>query len=499
MKNTDAVGKDEFCLKIFKNCVTKIAKILTHLINCIMETKIWPKKLKIQVVRPIFKKGRKQVMDNYRPVSILPTMNKIIEKFFALNLQNFLKKENIIIEEQFGFQKGKGTNEALKILNSKVAGALHEGKSVGAIFVDLQKAFDTINRTVLIQKMRNTGIPENFCCIMESYLQDRFCCVKINNKYSNEWETKYGVPQGSILGPILFLIYINDIKESNNKLNFILFADDIVCLAIEQDKEKLIQKLQEDLNYLQDWCTDNDLYINEEKTKIMLFKNNEETVVNFKLHSSGCFDKSQQCKCGKVDVIKSIKYLGVTIDDKFNFELHVDEIIKKLRQVSPKLYQLKNILNGKNKKIVYESLIKPHLLYAVEVYGNGKKSAIKRLEKVQNKLVKILFTNKVNTKAHEIYVNFNILKIQKLHAYVLLLKNFFKFKNKREEQIETKSYNTKNFAFKPILTKNKYGEKLENYVIPRLFNKLPEEFWNVKSFGELKKASRIWLGGDKWD
>ena len=205
IKITDAEGYDEFSLRIFKKNPKTTAELLTKITNSIIQNCLWPKKLKISVVRPIYKKGKKNVCDNYRPVALLPALNKPIEKFFANQLNNFLEKNSIIIKEQYGFQKGKGTVDALKEINEKITDALSSGKKVGAIFIDLQKAFDTVNRSKLLNKLVQIGIEEKFVKIMGSYLEKRESCVRVDNQYSELIETNYGVPQGSILGPIFFL------------------------------------------------------------------------------------------------------------------------------------------------------------------------------------------------------------------------------------------------------------------------------------------------------
>jgi hypothetical protein len=445
IKNSHAMGTDQINVKNLKDSAQNTARVLAHLTNAIIEKKVWPKKLKVQMIRPIFKKGKKSDFNNYRPISILPIINKLIEKFFAINLQKFLSMEKIIQKDQYGFQKGKGTNEALKKANEKIAKALHEGKRVGAIFIDLQKAFDTINREILIQKIRNYGLPEDFCGVLECYLSERTCCVKIDQTYSQQLESKYGVPQGSILGPILFLIYINDITETDtaNKLDMLLFADDILCLVFEKDLELLCLSLQNNLNYIQNWCLKNELYISEEKTKIMLFKTKEEFHSTIQLHEGNCTNKGQECKCTIIKATKSIKYLGLIFDDQYNFEIHMNEMVKKIRQIIPKLYYLRKVLNCKNNKIIYDAWIKSILQYGIEVYANGKAKSLKRLEKIQNKVIKILFGNRKRKHAKDIYTQMKILKVKELHRFVILIKYFFKIKNKREEIKKEKSYDTK--------------------------------------------------------
>ena len=450
--------------------------------------------MKIQVIRPIYKKGVKKDLDNYRPIAILPSINKIIEKFFSNKLQSFLEKENIIINDQFGFQKNKGTNEALKKINDDICKALHEGKHVGAIFIDLQKAFDTINRHRLKRKMLKYGIDKKLCAILGDYLDHRSSCVRLGKNYSDLVNINYGVPQGSILGPILFLIYINDIKGKNN-LNVTLFADDILCLAIGESYEELIEQLQQNLNKLQTWCLDNELYISEEKTKFMIFKHEEREMKLF-IHGEKCNRLNCKETCNEINQTENIKYLGLEIDTKWNFDIHIDNIIKKLRQITPKLYCVKKLLSCKNKKIIYDSWIKSHLQYGLEIYGCAKAKEINRLQKIQNKIIKILFGSRSYQKTTHIFEKHQILTIKQLFEYNIIIKYFFQMKTLRENKIKAKIYPTTKFKFQPILTKNKFGEKVSTYYIPNIFNKLSEPMWNLKSYNKLKIETKRFILGE---
>ena len=376
----------------------------------------------------------------------------------------------------------------------KITAALNQGKKVGAIFIDLQKAFDTVNRERLVKKLECYGIGEEFCGILTSYLEDRQSCIRLENEYSELEETRYGVPQGSILGPLLFLIYINDIN-SKKKLNLTLFADDIMALVIEETYEELQINLQRNLNWIQDWCQTNELYISEGKTKYIIFNQKSEQNSELILHKEKCNRGTCKTSCSIIMRVNQIKYLGLEIDEKWSFAKHIEVLCKKLRQTMPKLYTIKNILNFKNKKIIYDSWIKSYILYGIETYGWAKMKEINRIQKVQNKIVKILFGNQYCNSATEIYKKTNILKIKQLQEYTIIIKNFYEVKTMRTEKIRDKIYKTKNTNLLPALTTNKYGERHSSFYIPKIFSDTPEKIWELEKIGKIKKEIFSWLKG----
>jgi hypothetical protein len=253
------------------------------------------------------------------------------------------------------------------------------------------------------------------------------------------------------------------------------------------------RKMQNDLNTIQDWCLANELYINEDKTKIMMFRQKEQNKLNIFLHGEKCEAVSCDKTCNKLCEVSTIRYLGVEIDSRWAFDVHIDNIIKKLRQCMPKLYFLKKLLSENNKKIIYESWIKAHLLYALEVYGGAKAKELNRLQKIQNRIIKILFGKRNRFSTQQIFLQQKILKIKQLYEYNIIIKHFFSMKLVREDIINEKIHQTKNITFQPILTRNKYGEKLAKFYLPTIFNKLPSTIWTLNKYSEIKKSTKNYL------
>jgi hypothetical protein len=236
LKGKKSTGYDGFLLEHFINTSLNTGIFMSKLICSIIDTEIWPDNLKKQVLRPVYKKGDKKDCNNYRPIALLPVLNKIVEKFFAEQIEKFFKKFQLMNKQQYGYQKGIGTVDALHYINNNITRALNEGKFVGAILIDLQKAFDTLNKEILTEKLYKQGIRGKMLAILISYLTSRKCCVRINNENSDWSEVLHGVPQGSILGPLLFLIYVNDIKDIDWNTCVTLYADDIFMLSIHNEK-----------------------------------------------------------------------------------------------------------------------------------------------------------------------------------------------------------------------------------------------------------------------
>ena len=261
-------------------------------------------------------------------------------------------------------------------MNDKVTAALNSGMFVGTILIDLSRAFDTINHDILLKKCNRLGLRGKFFNILKDFMANRKVITKIEEEISEEGAIAYGVPQGSVLGPLLFLIYVNDIGNwSNNTIHY-LFADDIILIAMEEHYETMIKKLQGDFNEIMSWCDTNELFINEEKTQFMCVasKNKKKLVTNKKIffHKSGCSEKD--CQCGNVIEVQDTKYLGLVVDTKWSNKKHIELVIRKLRQMMPKLYKLRSFLDTKNKIRIYSAWIESTLRYGIQAYGQAKKN-----------------------------------------------------------------------------------------------------------------------------
>ena len=243
-KKTDL---NDISVDMFKRARHVLSEPLLQLINNCFETGIFPDILKIASITPIYKKGDRCTLTNYRPISILPLLSKILEKVIAVRITSWLSKHSLLSPKQFGFQRGKSTLDALISLTDFIYGALNSRKHTLSVFVDLRKAFDTVQHKILLHKLHLLGIRGLPLELLNSYLFDRKQCVKIGNTKSNLKTISIGVPQSSILSPILFLLYVNDFPMVSDKLSSVIFADDTSISLTDSDQETLVDNFNSEL------------------------------------------------------------------------------------------------------------------------------------------------------------------------------------------------------------------------------------------------------------
>ena len=271
LRNSKSEGFDGLCISPIKASIHILASPLSYICNLSFSTAIFPDKLKTAKVFPVFKSDDITHFSNYRPISILPCLSKVLEKLFYSRLYTFITKFNIFNHHQYGFRQHYSTYMAvLELINNIYQGFENNEFTVG-IFVDLKKAFDTVNHSILLDKLSYYGIRGIPPAWLSSYLSNRQQYVLVNNCSSPYNTIKCGVPQGSVLGPLHFLIYINDLFNSSHQLSFILFADDTNIFFRHRNINTLINILNKELTYVSQWFNINNLTLCPEKTKFILF------------------------------------------------------------------------------------------------------------------------------------------------------------------------------------------------------------------------------------
>ena len=325
---------------VFEPCVTKATgpngiptKLLQMIGNivCTPLSKIYnisvlggchPNKLKFVNVVPIFKKGSRLSISNYRPISLLSNLNKIFEKIMYKRIYSFLEKYGCLYELQFGFRAKHSTVHTLINITEKIRSALDNNKVACGIFIDLQKAFDTINHEILLTKLDYYGFRGNIKNWFRSYLYERKQNVIINGFKSKSSIIKHGVPQGSVLGPVLFLLYINDLHKCIKHSTTYHFADDTNLLNITPDYKTLQREINQDLHHLHEWLVANKISLNNDKTELIFFHKVRSVIpidIKIKLNGKTLYPSHK------------IKYLGIYLDEILSGIPHCEELLKKLQ------------------------------------------------------------------------------------------------------------------------------------------------------------------------
>ena len=374
-----STGYDGLSMKLLKQIIQSIAQPLEYIFNISLSCGICPSLLKIAKVVPIYKKDDKTQVTNYRPISLLPSISKVLEKIVYKRLISFLTVNNILNQSQFGFRKNCSTDFAIIELIDKVTKQLSQKEHVIAVFMDLSKAFDTIDHNILLYKLDHYGIRGPALSWFKSYLSDRQQFVHINGYDSSMSNIHCGVPQGSILGPLLFLIYINDILNSSSILKFTLFADDTTVLASHKNRDSLIHILNSELTKISSWFKCNKLSLNIGKTNFMHFQT---THTNINPQSN--YDiKIDGLPLEKKDYTK---FLGVTIDRHLSWNYHIANTSSHLAKGIGILYRVKHILPQKHLLMLYNTLLLPYITYCNLIWGNCGTSKLNSIFLLQKRL-----------------------------------------------------------------------------------------------------------------
>jgi hypothetical protein len=429
---------DGISSKLLKAVAIEISFPLAHIFNLSLSTGIFPDALKRSRVVPVHKQGDKHNCDNYRPIALLSSISKILERFVATKLVNHLELNKLLSKNQFGFQKGKNTEQNLiKALNI-ISNAINNGEYCIGIFIDLRKAFDVCSHKILLKKLQKFGVNNVALEWFRSYLANRKQQVDIQNNLSDPITINISVLQGSILGPILFLCYINDLPNSSI-LDTLLFADDTAGFKSGKNLPELMDQINIELKKWSAWFRANRMAVNVKKTKFIIF------------HSRGkkCdlggrklfFDDNEQdlpFDQGKISEIERVcddhaekelrayKTLGVYFDETLSLNRHVEALVTKLSRALYMLSRVRNILPAKALKSIYYALFHSHLLYCPTVIACTSNANIEKIVKMQKKAIRIISNATYNAHTAPLFTHHNILpyksiikqsKLTFMHSY----------------------------------------------------------------------------------
>ena len=466
-----------------------LAPVICHLINLFVQQGYFPDKLKVGCITPIFKSGDRKKVNNYRPVCSLSPLSKIIEKVINNRMVNFLEDNELFSKTQFGFRKNMGTEAALSNYVDHLQDILNTtGNHAISIFLDLSKAFDVIDHKILETKLYHYGFRGKFLEFILSFIKDRQYFVYINGKNSDTKTVNIGVPQGSTLGPLLFLLYINDMTNCSPDLFLTQFADDSTITYSSNDLTLMKGKIEDEFGKVLEWLAANKLIINLTKTQLMVFTNTHRTdTVSITVNNQ------------TVQEVADTKFLGVILDNKLCWDAHIKHISKKISKSVSILKMLKYTFPTRALKTLYYSLIYPYYNYCNLIWGSAANTHLNSLILLQKKSIRII--SKVGFYEHTepLFNEHKVLTVPKIYNYNCAKfiyqcynnNTYSNFKDKLKTNSEYHGYNTrsKHLLRKPRQRLSKFTHSFVYNGI-ELWNLLPERVKTVNSFDSFKILSK---------
>ena len=485
-------GPDNISPRILQACEPELRRALTNVFNYSFETATYPSQLKIAKVLALYKKNSSFLPENYRPISLLSCLDKIFEKLIHKRLMEFINKYKILILEQYGFLKNHSTMSALIDVIDNVRNYIDKGELALGIYLDLKKAFDTVNHSILLAKLEHYGFRGHVNQLIRSYLSNRKQYTIVDGSNSDTMLINTGVPQGSVLGPLFFLLYINDIITCLKHSKATLFADDTSLLVHHKNIRTLKEQAEEDLKNVYDWLLANKLSLSWEKTNFIIYHTPKNKLLVGNIRDLKVYNFS-------IKRVNCVKYLGLYIDDQLKWDEHVNYLCNTLSKNFHMFYSIRDILTENLKRQLYFSMVYSRIIYGIVIYGACRDSLLKKVQVLQNKLLKVLYKLPFRSDTDVMHLNLDILKVKDIYKYqiqkfvyeslnktcIKQFHNFYKHNN-TIHQLNTRQQSQLHRA----RVKTKYGEHSIKYYGAGLWNSLDNNIQQSKSLDIFKKALR---------
>lgn len=478
-------GNDTISVRVLKSIKSEIAPPLAMLINKSIYNAVFPRVFKVATVVPIHKKGDPTSPDNYRPISILPLFSKVFEKCISIQLLSYLKTFNILSPEQFGFRRGLSTSDALLSWSEKIYDALDLRKHCLSVFIDYSKAFDTVNCQILLNKLSHYGIrglPNDW---FRSYIFGRQQRVRIKSSFSTFSTNNIGVPQGSVLGPLLFILYINDLPSMASDFKTTLFADDTTFVDSDASLDTLMTRCSESLDLVSKWAQSNRLSVNESKTQCLLFSNRMNAVTD------------EQLTFNNFDVIFSteVKFLGTIIDENLRFKPHIDYVHRKVSKNIGILYKLGPHCDRKCLINMYYCFIYPYFTYGNLLWGGTSHTLLNSLFILQKRAIRIITNSSYLAHTSSLFKSTEILKLSDLSKYLLAIHQFGLI-SKGQATFPVHGYQTRNIQNPlPQFHRLKMTQQAVTYRGPSVWRELPNHLKLIHSLKLFKRELKLYYVG----
>lgn len=471
LKNNKSSGPSSIPNKLFKQFKKSLSEPLTLLINLTFSEGKFPTILKMGKIFPIHKKGSKIEVTNYRPISLLSNISKIIEKMVHDRLYMFLEQNEAFYNYQFGFRNNHSTNHALIEITEQIRNACDQKLYTCGVYLDLQKAFDTVNHEILLKKLKHYGIKGTSYDWFQSYLCLRLQYTQIKDDESSPKIVSHGVPQGSVLGPLLFILFINDMHNSVVHSKVHHYADDTNLLLTSNSLKTINRQVNHDLSLISHWLKANKISLNTTKTEIIVFRPKQKQItkhLNFRINGQ------------KINTCSSVKYLGVILQENLEWNLHLNTLNLKLNRAIGLLCKIRHYVPKFLLKTLYYTIFHSHLIYACQIWGQSQ-AMLNKVQPLQDKALRIINFKPDNYEVAELYKKDKILKIT---DYVKLLNYLFV----RDVLVESSIPSFQNFFTKSEdLHNHNTRHARQNSVLLRQQN---TDFYGIKSIHH--QAAQAW-------
>lgn len=475
-------GKDEVPCNLIRDTAEYLVTILVYLVNISFENGHFPDQLKTAIVIPVYKKNDPSDIKNYRPIALLSVFSKIFEKAFQTRLSCFINRYNLLTTRQYGFCKNRSTQDAILSFYEKILNNFNNNLKLVGLFFDFSKAFDCINHKLLLKKLEVYGIRGKALTWIISYLNERKQIVKITQDrkvcLSESVDVLTGVPQGSVLGPLLFILFINDITDSIDDHRFLtLFADDTSAIITADNINVLSMYARKCVENICTWCESNGLVLNSQKTDLVFF-----SPIGVKQDFSVLVRAADKSICQS----EAVKFLGLKLDKNLSWQKHTESLTKNLSSKNYAIIQLRELVNIDTLKIFYYGCVNSVLSYGILCWGNS--SAVQKVFILQKRIIRSMFTLSYNTSCRPYFRQHGILTIYSMYilqAVCYVRKNINQFIKCNE--INKYHTRTGNNLYVPAyrLTQVSKGPFIASI---KIYNHLPQKLKDIDSFNSFKNS-----------
>ena len=481
LQSSKATGLDNINSRLLKDAAAVVAQPLTDIMNQSLRTGIIPVSWKKARVTPIYKDSNPLSPSNYRPISILPVVMKVFERAVQQQLVKFLKENSIFCDQQSGFRECHSTHTATTDVSDYILQNMDRGLLTGAVYLDLKKAFDTVDFQTLLFKLRCLGITDVEYTWFENYLYDRRQCVSHNSSRSDELGVSCGVPQGSILGPILFVIFVNDFPSAIQYSKVVLYADDTVLMFASTSIQEIQDCLSSDLQFASGWFRQNKLHLNVSKCKWTLFGTEKRLKT--------CEVPDIKIDSNSLEHVSTYKYLGLYFDKNLNWQVQVESMCNKLKQRLGVLRRVRCYLDRNTTLLLFNALVQPVADYCDTVYGSCSKTLLNKIQRLLCKGGRIILNAPLDTPSRTVLHELKWLSLNErifFHRCILVYKSLHgqcpSYVANKFQHL-THGYNTRNSQNLELLKcRTNLGQKTLTYTGAKEWNSLPQ---NVKTSSSL--------------